>query len=131
MKCEHCGRNDATFYYRSNVNGQISEVHLCESCAETLGYRTRISGGWDDLLFMLPRAVGAEGFFAMSPFTQTRQQLRVLPEEKKPLLSYEEQRELRLQREKNALQVALDEAIEKEDYEQAAKLRDELKRFEK
>lgn len=38
MKCEHCGKNEATFFYKSNVNGTITEVHLCPNCAEELGY---------------------------------------------------------------------------------------------
>lgn len=38
MKCEHCGKNEATFYYRSNINGNVTEVHLCPACAEALGY---------------------------------------------------------------------------------------------
>ena len=41
-----------------------------------------------------------------------------------------EERELRRERERNALRVSLDEALEQEDYEKAARLRDELKRLE-
>ena len=25
MKCENCGKNEVTFVYQSNVNGQITE----------------------------------------------------------------------------------------------------------
>jgi len=133
MKCEHCGRNDATFYYRSNVNGCVSETHLCEDCAEQLGYRTELGGVWNDLFSFLPRAAGGEGFFAESSFTPSaRRALRVLPEEgmEKPLLTQQERQAYREQREKNTLQIALKEAVANEDYEQAAKLRDELKHLE-
>lgn len=34
MKCENCGKNEVTFVYQSNVNGQITEKHLCAECAE-------------------------------------------------------------------------------------------------
>ena len=34
MKCEHCGKNEVTFVYRSNINGQVEEKHLCSDCAE-------------------------------------------------------------------------------------------------
>ena len=132
MKCEHCGRNDATFYYRSNVNGRVSEAHLCETCASALGYRTELSGAWDDLFSLLPRVVGGEDF-APSFTPAARRALHILPSEEEheqPLLSEQEQRELRRERERNALHIALDEALEQEDYEQAAKLRDELKRLE-
>lgn len=134
MKCENCGRNDATFYYRSNVNGHVTEAHLCESCANAFGYRSEIGGAWDSLFSLLPRAVGAESFFSEPSFTPAgRRLLHVLPaeeEHEKPLLSEQEQRELRRERERNALRVALDEALEQENYEKAARLRDELKRLE-
>ena len=132
MKCENCGRNDATFYYRSNVNGRVSEAHLCGDCASALGYRTELSGAWDDLLSLLPRVAGGEDF-APSFTPAAHRALHILPSEEEheqPLLSEQEQRELRRKRERNALRVALDEALEQEDYEQAAKLRDELKRLE-
>lgn len=132
MKCENCGRNDATFYYRSNVNGCVSEAHLCGACASALGYRTELSGAWDDLFSLLPRVVGGEDF-APSFTPAARRALHILPgeeEHEQPLLSEQEQRELRRERERNALHIALDEALEQENYEQAAKLRDELKRLE-
>ena len=132
MKCENCGRNDATFYYRSNVNGRVSEAHLCGTCAAAFGYRTDLGGVWDDFFSLLPRVVGGEDF--TPPFTPAaRRALSILPSEEEheqPLLSEREQRELRREREKNALRVALDEALEQEDYERAAFFRDELKRLE-
>ena len=133
MKCENCGRNDATFYYRANVNGRVSEAHLCAECAAQLGCG-EVGSAWDDFFSILPRAAGGESFFDAPSFTPTaRRILRVLPaeeEHEQPLLSAQEQREVRREREKNALRVALDEALEQEDYEQAAKLRDELRRLE-
>ena len=38
MKCEHCGKNEVTFVYRSNINGKTDEKHLCGECAKELGY---------------------------------------------------------------------------------------------
>ena len=38
MKCENCGRNEANFIYRSSINGRTEEHHLCQACAEKLGY---------------------------------------------------------------------------------------------
>mgnify|MGYP000778584824 CR=1 FL=1 len=37
MKCENCGKNEVTFIYQSNINGQVTEKHLCSECAEKLG----------------------------------------------------------------------------------------------
>ena len=33
MKCDRCGKNEATFYYKSNINGRVTETHLCPDCA--------------------------------------------------------------------------------------------------
>ena len=34
MRCDRCGRNEATFYYKSNINGKVTQIHLCPQCAE-------------------------------------------------------------------------------------------------
>ena len=34
MKCENCGKNEVAFVYQSNVNGHVTEKHLCAGCAE-------------------------------------------------------------------------------------------------
>lgn len=139
MKCEHCKEKEATFYYRSVVNGEVSEVHLCEDCAEKLGYRAGFgvdfAGGFDDLFSLLPRVAGANGFFDMPRFTPAAHRtLRVLPSEEQEddtcTLGTDEQAELRRERERNAKRIALDEALAAEDYERAALLRDELKQLE-
>ena len=36
MKCQHCGKHEATFYYQSTVNGRTAQAHLCAACAEEL-----------------------------------------------------------------------------------------------
>ena len=132
MKCEHCGRKEATFYYRSNVNGRVHEAHLCQNCAAELGYDFSWENSMEDLFSFFPRVSGDD--FAMPRLTRAAQRtLRVPPaeeEHEKPLLSPQEQQKLRRQREKNALRVALDEALDAEDYERAASLRDELRRLD-
>lgn len=40
MRCDRCGKNEATFYYKSNINGKVTQVHLCPQCAEELGTPT-------------------------------------------------------------------------------------------
>ena len=37
MKCQHYNQNEATFYYRSTVNGRTTQTRLCAECAEKLG----------------------------------------------------------------------------------------------
>jgi len=38
MKCQKCGVNDVNFRYSSNVNGIVSEAMLCMQCATESGY---------------------------------------------------------------------------------------------
>ncbi|MBQ1834160.1 MAG: UvrB/UvrC motif-containing protein [Oscillospiraceae bacterium] len=139
MKCDRCGWNDATRYYRSVVNGRTTEAHLCANCARELGYESDWSDSFGDLFSLLPRMVADESFFASPRLTPSaRRTLHVLPAQEQeepepveePILSDDEQRTLRRERERNALQLALNEALEAEDYERAAKLRDELKKLE-
>ena len=139
MKCDRCGWNDATRYYRSVVNGRTTEAHLCANCARELGYESDWSDSFGDLFSLLPRMVADESFFASPRLTPSaRRTLHVLPAQEQeepepadePILSDDEQRTLRRERERNAVQLALNEALEAEDYERAAKLRDELKKLE-
>ena len=44
MKCEHCGRNEATFFYKSSVNGHVTQVHLCQDCAQQKGNAVILHG---------------------------------------------------------------------------------------
>lgn len=37
MKCQECGERQATVHFTKIINGQKSEVHLCESCAREKG----------------------------------------------------------------------------------------------
>ena len=36
MKCEKCGKNEATTYYKETINGQTREMHLCADCAKEM-----------------------------------------------------------------------------------------------
>ena len=38
MKCQKCGKNEVNFHYSSNVNGRVTEAHLCSHCAQADGY---------------------------------------------------------------------------------------------
>lgn len=37
MKCEHCNKNEATTHIKKNINGEVTEMHLCSECAKELG----------------------------------------------------------------------------------------------
>ena len=46
MKCEKCGKNEATMYYKETVNGVTREMHLCPECAQ----KENLGGAFEPLL---------------------------------------------------------------------------------
>ncbi|EOD00643.1 UvrB/UvrC motif-containing protein [Caldisalinibacter kiritimatiensis] len=34
MLCEECGKNPATVHFKKVINGNVTEMHLCEECAK-------------------------------------------------------------------------------------------------
>ena len=130
MKCEHCGKQEATFYYKSNINGVVKEVHLCPDCAEKLGYAEKLHSSFRPMrLFSDPFEpfFGSFGAHLLTEFPAPVEE--PVPQQEKPLVDEIEQNKLREQRQRNALQAQLQSALEAEDYETAAKLRDELKKL--
>ena len=126
MKCQNCGRNEATYYYKSSINGRVTETHLCADCARKLGYVQR----------MQPDSFFGDDFFS-HPFRLFEPLLggfgnRLLTEFPEPVdvtrqAQQAEQDRFSLQRQRNALQTQLRHAVEAEDFESAARLRDQLK----
>lgn len=138
MKCEHCGRNEATFFYKSSVNGHVTQVHLCPDCARKMGYADTLRRS------MRPMSLFGDDFFSrpfsllepfmdgfgsrmLTEFPEPGQPRQEQAEENTGLVDKAQQEELRSQRRRNALQEQLKAAVESENYEEAARLRDELR----
>lgn len=156
MKCEHCGNKEATFYYKSNLNGCVTEQHLCGDCAKEMGYvrdleksfanfSASMFGGFDDLFAPMPGLAGSffEPFEAMNErfprlfpalgAAQSAQDATAAPKESvsgNDLVSEEEHRKLDRERRINALRCEMQQAIQTENFERAAVLRDELRGLE-
>ena len=64
MKCERCGQNEATYFVRSNVNGRVTQSHLCPACARATGVAGRTSL-WDGDFFTRPFSLLEPFFGAM------------------------------------------------------------------
>ena len=153
MKCENCGKNEVTFVYQSNVNGQITEKHLCAECAERLGYTQRLAaqsqrmmrglfggGLFEDFFTPVPSLLGRmsrmledpfDDFFADMPAlgapAETQQETQ---KSQDALLEQEEQNEISKQRELNALRMEMQRAVAEENFERAAELRDRIHSME-
>lgn len=160
MKCEHCGKNEATFYYKSNINGNVTEQHLCGDCAKELGYVNNLEKsfanfsasmfhGFDDLFAPMQSLTGSffEPFEAMNkrfesmfpmlggaleaPTEQTAQAAPARSTSGNDLVSDEEHQKLDRERQINALRCEMRQAVETENFERAAALRDQIHALEK
>ena len=146
MKCENCGRNEANFVYRSSINGRTEEHHLCQACAEKLGYTRRFfdqrpsvmdSFFGNNIFFSsMPSLMGRmlespfDDFFDEMPAIGAAPVQEVQKERKDNLMSCEDQSRFSYLRQMNALKHAQKKAIHEEDFERAAQLRDEIHKLE-
>jgi len=153
MKCQKCGTNEVNFHYSTNVNGCVAETHLCSKCAVESGYdlnkifdreQTLDLGTLFNRLF--PARGGIEGFMPMAIpvfkssafFPITVQPQHDLPGQneacncgcetgEKRQTNIEIDEDMKIRRELNAQMRA---AVEKEEFEKAAELRDKIKALE-
>ncbi|MCI6320403.1 MAG: UvrB/UvrC motif-containing protein [Clostridiales bacterium] len=160
MKCENCGKNEVTFVYQSNINGKVTEKHLCSECAEKLGYTQQIAahsrsmmqnffggsllgnGFFDDFFSPMPSLMGRSGWMLEDPFddffadmpalSAAPAQQREEPCQKKQndLVGKEEQSRFAYMRQMNALKLEMKKAVHQENFERAAELRDQIRQLE-
>ena len=136
MKCQHCLAKEATFHYQSNINGQISEQHLCAACAQQVHGPTFAAVGARSMdlfqnLFHAPFFGSAMfGVPAMRQMPNAEAALPVAPEPREASVPREVEDVFKQRRVRNQLQAELGAAVAAEDYERAAELRDEIYRLE-
>ena len=153
MKCEHCGKNEVTFMYRSSVNGHVTEQHLCGECAEKLGYTRAMEArnrsmmqsffGRNSLFddFFSPGLPGRSRWLLEDPFDDffsempalrsvVRQETEEPRKQQNELVDHEEQSRFSRVRRVNALRMEMKQAVGREDFERAAQLRDEIRALE-
>jgi protein arginine kinase activator len=147
MKCENCGKEEVNFHFTSNINGNITEKHLCAECAAKLGFdrtMTRPEASFEEIFMDLfgarpPRRMqGGYGLVFPTIIIPTVGMLvpgtayegsGARPEtqaEVKPEIDTEMQK----RREINIMREQMLQAAKEEDYEKAAALRDSIKKLE-
>lgn len=155
MKCENCGRNEANYHYSSNINGKITEKHLCSECAGKLETGSdafaEISEAFEDMFSGFFGSRSIFGDSVLSPFSGMRLRMpsMMMPRlelriddgsletrkeeknEKTDAASAAADPELKKRREINMLREQMKTAAEREDFEEAARLRDKLREMEK
>lgn len=159
MKCENCGKNEVTFIYQSNINGNVTEKHLCAECAEKLGYSGRVAAHSQRMMqnffngglfgrsflgdFFSPMGALSdrggwlledpfEDFFADMPALTAAPAKQEQKQEQKQedLVGKEEQSRFAYMRRMNALRMEMKKAVHQENFERAAELRDEIRKLE-
>ena len=159
MKCENCGKNEVTFVYQSNINGKVTEKHLCSECAEKLGYTQKIAarnrsmmqsffggsllgnGFFDDFFSPMPSLMGRSGWLLEDPFDDffadmpalsaaPVQQEQTNQKQQDDLVGKEDQSRFAYLRQMNALRMEMKKAVHQENFERAAELRDEIRKLE-
>ena len=151
MKCQKCEK-EANFHYQSNINGEISEYHLCEGCAHEQELATAFSyesrpafGGFfggAELLdsFFTGNLTPFSGRSLFSPatipirlaFFPTAPEISTNSAKKNTdNIPNTADAELSAKREISALRGQLRSAVEAEQFEKAAELRDKIRGLEK
>ena len=156
MKCENCGKNEVTFVYQSNINGQVTEKHLCSECAEKLGYTQKIAAHsqrmmqnffgnslfgnsfFDDFFSPVPTLMGRRNWMLEDPFDDFFSEMPALcasPVEQEQQkaddrVNQEEQSRFAYMRQMNALKMEMKKAVHQENFERAAELRDQIHQLE-
>ena len=154
MKCENCGKNEVTFVYQSNINGKVTEKHLCSECAEKLGYTQKIAAHsqrmmqnffgnsifgnsfFDDFFSPVPSLMGRmledpfDDFFADMPALGAAPAKQEEQKKEDDLVDREEQGRFAYLRQMNALKMEMKKAVHQENFERAAELRDEIRKLE-
>jgi len=149
MKCQKCGKNEVNFHYSSNINGCVTETHLCSACAAESGYdiermfELELGNVFET---MLPLHGNVSGFIPMAiPMFNTNSLLPFTTRPRRGMIEQGEQcscgcgqnvlknpnvevdEAMKQRRELNA---QMRTAVANEEFEKAAELRDKIKALE-
>lgn len=120
MMCYHCNKNEADNRFLVNFMGHVGEVHICNDCLEKFMRYT------NDMMQMIQRSE-LETPAAEWQYDDNESNPRQLGEDAYPLDAGSEFKRRRLLGE---LRARMREAVDREDYENAAWLRDQIHRLE-
>ena len=135
MLCEKCKKKEANVHISKNINGRATELHLCEACAresgELLSMNQFLGNFFESVMPVrvrraahMPAGIPEDNQYAGCEDCMEDLPAYNKPEEMKPPAVKEE----RLQLEK--LKNELAKAVQKEEFERAATLRDEIRKLE-
>ena len=159
MKCQNCGKNEANVRYTQVINGDKTELFLCDECANEMNIGMNFNFGINDVFSSFFDDFSGLKTIAMPEITKCENCGMTYDEfSKTGLLGCEhcydtfsnrldgvlnrihgnnrhligKKNEAKKEtNEIDKLKAKLKECIEKEEYEEAAKLRDKIKELEK
>jgi len=111
MKCQYCNQNEAVNTFLISFPGGQQEVHICESCTK-LGQRYYENARMANPGMFRDNTAAGQRKVGNIPFPDNA--------------GYEIQHRRQL----NVLKARLEQAVEKEQYEEAARLRDQIASYE-
>lgn len=144
MKCTNCGNHEANCHYTMNVNGHMTEHHLCHECAGEMGIGQEIFGDFEHLFdgmftgFFPTVSRSPFGVFPLPRMTMPKLEIRLngcgngkcetaaAPERE----ASGADPEMRKKRELNVLRRQMKRAAADENFEEAARLRDRIRSME-
>ena len=154
MKCEKCGKNEATFHYQSIINGEREEYHLCQDCAKEEGFADMmdfrqnamamcdnflrqpmgrvLQSFWNEPFGVLTDGMFGGGFWPTlaAPQTEAKTKSESVTDEPAKDIPNDAGEAFRRKRELYALKHQMREAVHKEEFEKAAELRDKIHELE-
>ena len=134
MKCQHCGNHEANYHYRSNINGAVTDLHLCQACAREIGgvfAGAGLSRSMEAIFGgnFFSRPLGASMPLTIGTAVQAPPRTQTEPGEAN--IPAEADESLRRRRELNQIRGEMEAAVKADNFERAAELRDEIYRLEK
>ncbi len=114
MLCQMCHKNEASQYYLGDWNGTLFVAGICSDCADNISQRADQSGHGD----MIRRMIG---LYPGKPTPRAEGEVPFQEQADEGMLC-----KVRL----NECRAKLAEAAAREDYQEAARLRDEIARME-
>ncbi len=161
MLCDICGKRPATVHLTEIINGKVKEVHLCEECARKKSEQLQVQFNIADFLYDFVNASSLEtekqekeicpncglsylDFKKQGKFGCSRCydvfKPKILPllqkihgsiQHRGKYPSIKEYRHLSLRQKIESLKKYLARAVKLEEYEEAARLRDQIRELEK
>lgn len=140
MKCEKCGK-EASFYYRSNINGKVTTMNLCSECADKSGIEMMDMNSVFDSMYNDMFNVFGSMFtpMMMNPWRSPgmmRPRIHIMLEPANDANKTETKSEQKIdpemskRREINALREQMNAAVKNEEFEKAAELRDRIRELD-